>query len=279
MVLQHLSEYCLKWFETLPHLSIGYISDADLEKYENLKTKVLVIVGHSEYWTRQARTHFDRFVDDGGHALILSGNTLWWQVRYSEDGNTLFCYRDAGKDPEQDPLLKTVEWNEASMAYPLLPSMGSDFAHGGFGVKEDIGWDGLKVIEPKSPLLKGTNLKKGDVISMPSTEYDGTPVKSFDADGFPLIAVAPFAGSTIEIIGFDRGSRNGHTTSTFTLYQKNRNSGIIVNAGTTDWCGVNGMGGKSASVIKQITENAIGMLLSDEPVFTSQRNFSISPKP
>ena len=28
----------------------------------------------------------------GGHALILSGNTMWWQVRYNEDKTKLICY-------------------------------------------------------------------------------------------------------------------------------------------------------------------------------------------
>jgi hypothetical protein len=268
MVLQHFSAYCLKWFETFPDVSIGYISDADLEKPENLKAKVLVMVGHSEYWTHTARTHFDDFVDNGGHALILSGNTMWWQVRYSDDGNTLFCYRDVEKDPEQNPALKTIEWNAPSLNYPLLQSIGADFTHGGFGVKKDIGWDGLKVISPNSPLLKGTNLKKGDIISLPTTEYDGSPVLAFDRDGFPIVDTASFPGSRIEIIAFDRGSRDGDTTPTFTVYQRNKNSGVIINAGTTDWCGANGMGGKSSDVIKQITTNAIQLLLKREQVFT-----------
>lgn len=268
MRLQHFSEYCLKWFETLPDYSVAYIADSDLEKVENLKAKILVIVGHSEYWTRNARTHFDRFVDAGGHALILSGNTMWWQVRYSDDGNTLFCYRDAVKDPEQNPALKTIEWNAPSLNYPLLPGIGSDFAHGGFGVKDDIGWDGLKIISPESPLFEGTGLKKGDIISLPTTEYDGSPIKDFDNEGFPSVDESFFPGSRIEIIAFDRGSRDAVTTPTFTIFHKNPKAGIIINAGTTDWCGANGMGGKSGDEVKRITANAIRLLMKKESVFT-----------
>jgi hypothetical protein len=268
MVLQHFSEYCLRWFETLPEVSIGYIADSDLEKFENLKAKILVIVGHSEYWTRRARTHFDRFVGEGGHSIILSGNTMWWQVRYSDDGNILYCYRDGDKDPEKDPALKTIEWNAPSLMYPLLPSIGADFAHGGFGVKEDTGWDGLRIISSESPLLKGTTLKKGDIISLPTTEYDGAPIKAFDKDGFPLVDHDAFPNSIIEIIAFDKGSRDGVTTSTFTVYRKAATSGTIINAGTTDWCGANGMGGKSGDQIKQITANAIRLLMASESVFT-----------
>jgi hypothetical protein len=90
MALQDFSEYCLSWFTTLHEFSVGYICDADLDQYENISlARVLVIPGHNEYWTRQARKNFDQFVDGGKHALILSGNTMWWQVRYSED-NKLF---------------------------------------------------------------------------------------------------------------------------------------------------------------------------------------------
>ncbi len=53
----------------------------DLEDYSEIAgAKVVVIIGHSEYWTRRARENFDRYVLEGGNALVLSGNTMWWQV-------------------------------------------------------------------------------------------------------------------------------------------------------------------------------------------------------
>ena len=124
--LESLSEVCLKWFDQLEDFTFGYIADSDMDLYDNIaKAKVLVIAGHSEYWTRQARLNFDRFVDEGGHALVLSGNTMWWQVRYTEDGSGLICYKDDALDPIPDPLLRTINWHEPKLAYPILSSIGA----------------------------------------------------------------------------------------------------------------------------------------------------------
>jgi len=69
--LEVFSGYCLRWFEELSDFTIGYIADSDLDDYSSIEnSKILVIVGHNEYWTRTARTNFDRFVNEGHDALV-----------------------------------------------------------------------------------------------------------------------------------------------------------------------------------------------------------------
>ena len=59
-----------------------YVADYDMEHYEQIeKSKLLIIAGHSEYWTRQARENFDRFVDEGGSALVIAGNFMYLSRR------------------------------------------------------------------------------------------------------------------------------------------------------------------------------------------------------
>jgi len=71
---------------------VGYLADVDLEDYNGISgSRVLVVIGHSEYWTRCARENFDQFVLDGGNAQLLSGNNMWWQARYSDDHSQLIC--------------------------------------------------------------------------------------------------------------------------------------------------------------------------------------------
>src|SRR5690606_20039141 len=54
--VESLSAVCLKWFSTLPDFTVGFIADSDMDLYDNIvNAKVLVIAGHSEYWTREAR--------------------------------------------------------------------------------------------------------------------------------------------------------------------------------------------------------------------------------
>lgn len=267
--LQSLSEYCLKWFSSLENFNIGYIADIDMDDFANIVTaKLLVIPGHSEYWTRQARKNFDHFVSLGSDALILSGNTMWWQVRYSEDHSKMICYKDVEMDPVSDPLLKTIEWTSPSLDYSILSSIGADFPHGGYGLKLDQGWNGYKVVAPVSPLFANLGLKKGDIISLPSLEYDGAPISRYDADGYPIINATDLGFEKIELVGYDKGFRVVETVGTFIVFQKTLESGIIVNTSSTDWCSANGMGGQSGEIIKQVTLNALTKLLNDEAVFS-----------
>lgn len=266
--LQSLSEYCLKWFSTLEDFSVGYVADVDVDYYERInRAKVLVLAGHSEYWTRQARLNFDRFVDSGGHALILSGNTMWWQVRYSEDQTKMFCYRDATADPVSDPLLKTIEWDKPSLQYPIVSSIGADFPRGGYGMKSDNGWNGYKIATPSSPLFEGLGLKRGDILSLPSLEYDGAPIVGFDPEGYPILDKESLNFEKIELLAFDKGYRARETTATFIVFQRTKEGGMIINTASTDWCSSSGMGGKSANAIKRITYNALHKLVNGVRVF------------
>jgi hypothetical protein len=135
---QGLMDGFLKWIWTTNY-NINMISDMDMDDYSEIEhAKLLIIIGHSEYWTRQARINFDRFVDSGNSALILSGNTMWWQVRYSDDKTQLTCHRgydwNGGSfpccyddDDTCDPLLNTIHWNTPSLKYSILGSIGAYF--------------------------------------------------------------------------------------------------------------------------------------------------------
>ena len=99
------------WYEQTipqPNQTYGALADSDLQDYSSLAgAELLIIPGHSEYWTRQARQNVDAFVAAGGNVAILSGNTMWWQVRYADNGDTLVGYRSTA-DPIANPLLETI---------------------------------------------------------------------------------------------------------------------------------------------------------------------------
>jgi hypothetical protein len=268
--LQSQAASGLNWFSKLTNFKIGFACDADLDDYDAIANhKVIAIVGHSEYWTRKARENFDRFVDEGGSAIILSGNTMWWQVRYSSDNTKMIRYLDPVQDPEDNPLLKTINWSEPALHWPILSSIGADFPHGGYGMKIDQGWNGFKIVAPHSPLLAGTGLGKGDIINLPSGEYDGAPIKSFDADGYPELDLDMLNFYKTELIGFDKGSRfDKETIGTFIVFKKTATSGVIVNAASYDWCSDFGIGGQDGEKIKKITLNAIDKMLHNEWLFS-----------
>lgn len=261
----------LEWIEnTTYYPNINFICDKDMDNFSSIKdSKLLIIIGHSEYWTREARINFDRFVNEGNDVMILSGNTMWWQVRYNKQKNQLICYRVWKDDPITNILYKTVQWTDRDLKFPIINSIGGDFDLGGYGLKDDCGWDGYKICLNNSPLLEGTFLKKGDILRLPSGEYDGTPLKGFNENGYPIADNSQLKFYKLEILGFDFGFRDVKTCGTFMVLKKSESSGIIINGASYDWCSPNGIGGVDGLKIKQITVNMIEKLLNKQNVFSN----------
>ena len=197
--------------------------------------------------------------------LVLSGNTMWWQVRYSKNRDQLICYKLV-PDPIKSKKLKTINWNDQQLEYPILSSIGAEFPRAGYGSKEDKGWDGLKIIT-KSPLLEGTKLKPGDILSLRSDEADGAPLQGFDSKGQPIVDLKTLGFEKVEIVGFDKTFRIQEGIATWLVIRKAKGSGIIINVASTDWCSSVGMGN---SDIQKITLTMINKLLKKEEVFAPE---------
>ncbi|HWY36116.1 MAG TPA: N,N-dimethylformamidase beta subunit family domain-containing protein, partial [Nitrosopumilaceae archaeon] len=170
------SDGIMKWLHNLNGYNFQFICDQDMDEYSEIQnSKIIVVVGHSEYWSRQGRLNFDKFVDSGNDAIVLSGNTMWWQVRYSKDKTKIICYKNYGTDTCTNPLLITTNWTDPSLHYPDLKSIGVDYMHGGISYDTTFhGWYGYKIMRPNSPLLTGTGLSFDDTLLCKSREYDGT---------------------------------------------------------------------------------------------------------
>jgi hypothetical protein len=260
----------LPWALEQTDLRIGYIADHDLDVYDSIaRARILMIMGHSEYWSRAARQNFDRFVADGGSAIVLSGNTMWWQVRYSEDGTRLISYKEGDIDPVDDPHYLTINWYDDRLEYSIIASIGGDFVHGGYGLTdEDRGWNGYRIIAPDSPLLANVELAADSIISMPSLEYDGAPLVW--NGGSPQLDLQTIGAYRGELIGYDFGYRDGaETVGTFHVIQHTPSSGVVINGGSTNWTSHDGFGGRDSVAVRQITRNAIDILLSAGEVFSA----------
>ena len=114
-------------------------------------------------------------------------------------------------------------------------------------------------------LLKGLKLKKGDIISLSSDEYDGTPVTGFAGKHTPTVDNKLLGFEKIEIVGYDTAFRTTDGLATWIVFQRSRKSGIVINTATTDWCSQRGM---NSSEIKKITLTMIQLLLKKENVFS-----------
>ena len=81
--------------------ALEYATTADLETHPALLEAypVVIIAGHSEYWSWSMRQRLKAFIANGGRFVNLSGNTMWWQIRYEDNGRTLVAYKDYIADP------------------------------------------------------------------------------------------------------------------------------------------------------------------------------------
>ena len=272
-------EAFLRWLTLieLPY-SIKFIADIDLEDYAEISgSKVLMLIGHSEYWTRTAREYFDQFVLGGGNALILAGNTMWWQVRYTDDRSQMICYKDV-HDPITDPWIRTINWTNPSLQYSVLRSIGVDFLHGGFG----IGYPntgGFRVLAPKSPVFDLVEIHADDTIKIPTVEYDGTLLLNNPyTDGVPQVDLSALGAHRAEIIGYADCFRNeadtgagtvANSVGTWIAYQRTAASGVVINGASTNWCSYRGVQGTDGVRVRRIILNMLDILVNKKSAFSS----------
>lgn len=268
----------LEWFVSRPFpYSARYVADIDLEDLNEIRgARLLMIIGHSEYWTRTARENFDQFVLGGGNALLLSGNNMWWQVRYGEDRTQMICYKRAA-DPSADPLYKTVNWPDKVLEYPTLPSIGADFIHGGFGIAYPDKNTGFRILSARSPVFRGLFVRNGDLISIPTVECDGAPPLNHPAtSGKPMLDLNALGAYRAEIIGYQACARNdtesgkqlvADNVGTWIAYQRAAASGIVINGASTNWCSRHGAFGADGFRVRKIILNMMDILVRGDPLF------------
>ncbi len=97
----------IQWLER-NGFSVDVCAASDLDQHGDLLSnyQMFVSVGHDEYWSEGMRNAVEEFIENGGNAAFLSGNTCWWAIRLSFDGNTMICCKDETLEPN------TILWND-----------------------------------------------------------------------------------------------------------------------------------------------------------------------
>ena len=146
-----------------------HFAQPDRQKY-----RLLLFVGHQEYWTAQMRDSVEAFAKAGGNVAFFSGNVAWWQIRITPDGRQLICYKVAGFDPVSTTSnhdQTTVHWFDDLVKRPETALTGvswlgddafySDQSHR-FTVKNADSW-----------VFAGTGLANSDTFGGYSSMNDG----------------------------------------------------------------------------------------------------------
>jgi hypothetical protein len=201
----------VRWAETASYRIDVAVSE-DLERRPEILDgpRLLLLVGHDEYWSWGMRDAVDAFVARGGNVAIFSGNTCCWQIRFDADhrGMTCFKYR-AGEDPvlgTGDERFLTGLWSDRRIGRPETSTIGLTFTRGGYsryglGVPRASG--AYTVWRPEHWLFEGTGLRYGDALGLADAivayEVDGCEL-ALDDEGLPVPTHADGAPAALRVL-------------------------------------------------------------------------------
>jgi hypothetical protein len=172
----------IAWLERAGY-QVDFCTDLDLHSEPDLLPayRLLLSVGHDEYWTERMRAHVETFVDGGGNVAFFSANTCWWRVHLT-DGDTAFVTDTDHMAGEEYPHLPATDlwWAPDGVNRPENALTGVSFRNGGMWPGEwpgDRPCPGFTVQHPEHWAFEGTGLRTG------STLGAGQPLIGYECDG------------------------------------------------------------------------------------------------
>lgn len=267
----------VQWAERAGY-KLDYAVNSDLEFHPELLAnyRLVLSVGHDEYWSAPMRDHLEKFIAGGGNVAFFSGNTCCWQVRSEEGGRALACWKQAFRaDPlfrgDDHRLLSTL-WSHHLVGRPENTLTGVGFLHGGYHRSHGQFMDGpaaFTVHRPDHWLFAGTGLKRGDAFGgkdtivgyecdgceftlqggLPApTGRDGTPKT------FTILATCAARWHPDDCEWYERWEVGRTGAAVLGCYER---GGTVVTVGTTDWA--HGLRGNDP-VVMRVTRNVLDRL-------------------
>ncbi|MSR31609.1 MAG: hypothetical protein EXR99_08900 [Gemmataceae bacterium] len=270
-------QHFVQWAESAGY-EIDYAANNDLEFHPAMLQhyKLVLSVGHDEYWSTPMRDHLEKFISNGGNVAFFSGNTCCWQVRNEETGQALACFKQAFRDDPQfengDHRLLSTLWSHHLVKRPENSLTGVGFLWGGYHRSHGQYMDGsgaFTIHRPDHWILQGAKVKKGDAFGgkqtivgyecdgcqllwkndLPfPTGLDGTPAE------FTILATAPARWHPDDCEWYDRWQKGREGHAVLGLYTRN---GTVVTVGSTDWS--HGLAGNDPVTVR-VTKNILDRL-------------------
>ena len=248
------------------------ITDVDLEDPTALSGyRVLVIPGHSEYWTASARNHVQQFIANGGHVALLNGNSMWWQIRLEEQNRVIAAYKGADYDPalEAGSPLAATHFFSHPVNNPENRLIGTSFRNGGYANRLNDQTNEMKPIAERTPwtvtngdhwIYNGTGLRDGDPFGRDTVglEVDGAV---FNCDTFGRVIGPEGSDETplhYQILAITPAS-DGWGTLGLLVHSS---GGAVFNAATNGWV----WGLATSDTVRRITSNVLDRFSTGAPL-------------
>ncbi len=265
------------WAESAGYV-LEYAANTDLElRPEMLSSYRLVLsVGHDEYWSAAMRDPLEAFIGKGGNVAFFSGNTCCWQVRAEDGGTALTCWKqNFGMDPvfpSADRRLLSTIWSHHLVGRPENQLTGVGFLWGGYHRSHGQLMDAsgaYTVHRPEHWIFEGTGLKRGEEFGGADTivgyECDGAELEWRDGlphptgrDGTPanfeVLGTAPAQWHPDDCEWYERWVPGRKGAACLGVYTR---GGTVFTSGSTDWA--HGLRGLDPKVVR-ITRNLLDRL-------------------
>ena len=223
----------LRWQEREGR-AVAYCADIDLEIHPEVADgrRLIVFVGHHEYWSRPMRERIERAVAEGTNVAFLSGNEVYWATRLGaadgRPGRRITCYKAADRDPlaSTQPSLATCRWRESPLNDPEATLIGQMY---GCIVARPADWI---VTNPRHWLYEGTGVRIGDrFVNLVGGECD-----TYDAQFAPAGTEIIAEGPVLAVVRHPRGPGGSRAPAVHTATAYTADSGAtVVAAGTFQW--------------------------------------------
>jgi hypothetical protein len=235
---------------------VEYCTDVDIHHDADLELlgryRLLLSVGHDEYWSDPMRDNVERFIREGGNVAFFGGNTCWWQISFDNE----FTFRRVGI------------WSDPAVSRPENTLTGVSYRNGG---ERDFDNNpvpvGYRVQFANHWAYGGTGLREGDSFGHRPYEY----IVGYECDGAHFDRRLLGRGAPVNPTGDDGTPENftilgigdvtasgwglGNGAATMGVYE---NNGTVFTAATTDWARVLARG--TSWPVERITRNVLDRL-------------------
>jgi hypothetical protein len=260
------------------NIALEYAVNSDLEFRPEIlaKYKLVLSVGHDEYWSAPMRDNLEAYIAKGGNVAFFSGNTCCWQVRSEDAGRALVSWKQSFNSdpvfPTGDHRLLSTLWSHHLVARPENQLTGVGFLWGGYHKSHGQFMDGpaaYTVHRPDHWLFAGTKLNRDEQFGGPDTivgyECDGCEFTLVDglpkptgSDGTPedfvILGTCPARWHPDDSLWYERFPKDRIGAAVMGLYTR---GGTVFTCGSTDWA--HGLRGNDPHVAR-ITENLLERL-------------------
>jgi hypothetical protein len=231
----------IAWLEAEGH-RVEYCTDWDLHRDPEVLRpyRLLLSVGHDEYWSEAMRERMAAFVAGGGNLAFLSGNIAGYRIHFTDGDTAMTC---AKLPPGPGDGARTWAVDRWPAGRPENALTGVSLDHGGgwwSGWREPLGYT---VQHAGHWAFAGTGLHDGDLLGA-DPAY---PLVGYEADGAPYAmrdGLAVPTGDdqtppTFFILGLAEMSPGWmtaakHPAATMGIYAT-PGGGTVFQAATTDW--------------------------------------------